>query len=1376
VSKHAASSAFVRAFLSALFSATALVSISSQAAAAQADAEDEEEEELQEVQVTGTRILSPNVTSSNPVTSITGEELRRLGIVNVSDALTQLVPQNISSYMPTLTGDNQAGFGGGGMDTMDRGSYFIGNTIANLRGLDPTFGSRTLTLVDGRRVASTSNQADVVDLNTIPSALLERMDVVTGGASATYGSGAVAGVVNLVLNRKMTGVKFDASYLTSEAGDGTSPQFSLSGGLPLFGGKGHLLLNAEYQRTSAIRDCASARDWCYASRALFTNSSGSQADLTAANQPLLGYEGLPARFETANIRYEQRYSEGALYHNDAAFSSGYHFDAAGRGGTEYAYGYGGGTSTQAMNGSGLPVTSTQPLQPSNERKVFFTNFEYDFNERTSGYLQARYANTEALNRNQQTMDTYCARFDTQGQASSFAPAGALLYYTQAFTGSSGFSSVLTQDGTPYPPDNMVRSSQFGTPLPQLAAFLQLPAQAANAGFSSGNGLGPGGLPYTPAWNNYTAPGGAIINRGRGISWPYWMPVDVSPNPPTSDFDGWARDPNTGEQIARGTWRRVRFTDATHAAPSAEAPNGGTFWSPWHANDYWLLESVELLRAFDGSPLVLPQLGRNAYAFLNHLDDEALLAVQSAFGNSGTAGAGNLGVQQLYGANPCTNMTAIRKLWNPQIQRSTSSDTNTYSATLGLRGRFGSDWSWDAYYQYGATDSISRQYNVATNLRMAFALDAVIDDRPYLADGVTPNPTYGTPICRINRDSVPLLNGQGRPLTGPAELAALGAGCKPLNLFGTQYETQATFGDSIAAYEGIYYDAAELQRQALDYAFVDSRSAGTVSLQVLAANASGTLWQGFGAGPLTAAVGFEARENKTDNEGTEGGFYERADLANVWADAFGGTTRVAEAYTELNLPLVSGVEGINLLSINGAVRYGWYHNKGGAGTTGESATQKTPNWKLSAMFEPFDWARLRLTRSRDLRAADYRELFLFQPGMPDEFTIRNPWRAGTATSNENQQELYGQVRVGNANLKPEKSDTLTLGFVLSPGGWAQGMRFSVDYFDIRVKDGISTSFNASNPVTACFEGSNGGLTSDYFNENGLTPLPPNMELAPCRELTFADLTDDAGNVIPGQINLQDLVSYNSARPSNALPYQRRGLDFNVGYNFTLNRFFEALPGSMALNVRATKALESSGVQVQSSPFGYYGANPTGECGAAFDRADPMNYVNNDPATGEFRSNAFGEYVVNRHLCVDMVGQIRSSVFVPGVAASPRWSGNVTASYLYGDLTTSLLMRYIGAAKFDNRWVDDPNEPGYYTEDGRISNASVDNNRVDPYARFDLNLSYNLKVANMKQFRIFGSVTNLFDKSPPFTGGGISGASAGSHDTLGRSYRMGIQTQF
>src|SRR5690606_14270485 len=205
-----------------------------------AEDEDEELEELTEVQVTGTRIQNPNVTSANPITSISGEEMRNLGYVNVADALLMLVPQNISTYQPGLAGDIQStgggefgaigtGFGNGsqGNNDVDRGSLFLGNTIANLRGMDPAFGSRTLTLIDGRRTVSSSSQADIVDMNIIPSNLLERMDVVTGGASATYGSGAMAGVVNLVLNTRKQGVSVDVDYGVNEAGDGGSPHVSI---------------------------------------------------------------------------------------------------------------------------------------------------------------------------------------------------------------------------------------------------------------------------------------------------------------------------------------------------------------------------------------------------------------------------------------------------------------------------------------------------------------------------------------------------------------------------------------------------------------------------------------------------------------------------------------------------------------------------------------------------------------------------------------------------------------------------------------------------------------------------------------------------------------------------------------------------------------------------------------------------------------------------------------------------------------------------------------------------------------------------------------------------------------------------------------------
>ncbi len=206
--------------------------------------------------------------------------MRRLGIVNVADALTQLVPQNVSTYAPFAVSDTRNGVtDNGNQDGANRAMNFVGSTIANLRGLDPAYGSRTLTMIDGRRVVSTSNQADVVDMNIIPSNLLERMDVVTGGASATYGSGAMAGVVNLVLNRRLTGLNVDMDYGINEAGDGGSPHVSISGGTPLFEGKGHILFGGEYQNTAAIRNCAEARKWCAQSRALFTTATRSASQL-----------------------------------------------------------------------------------------------------------------------------------------------------------------------------------------------------------------------------------------------------------------------------------------------------------------------------------------------------------------------------------------------------------------------------------------------------------------------------------------------------------------------------------------------------------------------------------------------------------------------------------------------------------------------------------------------------------------------------------------------------------------------------------------------------------------------------------------------------------------------------------------------------------------------------------------------------------------------------------------------------------------------------------------------------------------------------------------------------------------------------------------
>jgi len=259
---------------------------------------------------------------------------------------------------------------------------------------------------------------------------------------------------------------------------------------------------------------------------------------------------------------------------------------------------------------------------------------------------------------------------------------------------------------------------------------------------------------------------------------------------------------------------------------------------------------------------------------------------------------------------------------------------------------------------------------------------------------------------------------------------------------------------------------------------------------------------------------------------------------------------------------------------------------------------------------------------------------------------------------------------------------------------------------------------------------------------IDPLQPGRngliddDLAQCREITFA--VDENG-----QRDLTDIVAYNASRPVNSFPYQRRGIDLAWSYLFPLANVFEALPGSVSLSMRATRALESSGVQ--QSCGSYASVNNTAQCEDSF-------------------------------AAVDQAGQIRSSVFIPGVAASPDWTGNIIASYLLGDLTASLAARYVGGAKLDKAWTDDPHSPGYRNAIGQVLMGSVDSNRVEPYLNFSLHGSWDVRVAKLRQFQVFGSINNLLDKDPPFTGGGISGASPQYHDTLGRAYRMGVRMRF
>ncbi|HEX7947038.1 MAG TPA: TonB-dependent receptor [Phenylobacterium sp.] len=151
-------------------------------------------DEVQEVVVTGTRIPSPNLESVSPVTAVTAAEIKAAGVTRVEDLINQL-PQAFAAQGSSIS--NGA----------------TGTATLNLRGLGV---SRTLVLVDGRRLMPGDPASTPIglaaDVNFIPTALVERVDVLTGGASAVYGADAVAGVVNFVMMKNFEGVRVDVNY------------------------------------------------------------------------------------------------------------------------------------------------------------------------------------------------------------------------------------------------------------------------------------------------------------------------------------------------------------------------------------------------------------------------------------------------------------------------------------------------------------------------------------------------------------------------------------------------------------------------------------------------------------------------------------------------------------------------------------------------------------------------------------------------------------------------------------------------------------------------------------------------------------------------------------------------------------------------------------------------------------------------------------------------------------------------------------------------------------------------------------------------------------------------------------------------------------
>jgi iron complex outermembrane receptor protein len=217
-------------------SACALALVSSVAQAQSAPSAQKPTTQVEEVVVTGSLIARRDFQSDSPIATIDAGTLQAAGQPTLDVAIGQM-PQFAAAQGKSEVGDVQGG-----------GGFAGGQSYGDLRGLGP---NRTLVLLDGRRLQA-SNPDGSIDLNTIPMSMIENVEVITGGASATYGSDAIAGVINFKLRRHFSGLEVSATHGGTTKGDGETNQFSVLVGGNFADNRGNAMIDFEYSERAAV--------------------------------------------------------------------------------------------------------------------------------------------------------------------------------------------------------------------------------------------------------------------------------------------------------------------------------------------------------------------------------------------------------------------------------------------------------------------------------------------------------------------------------------------------------------------------------------------------------------------------------------------------------------------------------------------------------------------------------------------------------------------------------------------------------------------------------------------------------------------------------------------------------------------------------------------------------------------------------------------------------------------------------------------------------------------------------------------------------------------------------------------------------------------
>lgn len=356
--------------LSALLVAAPALAQDAEATATEAEATEETA-----IVVTGSRIARPEVDSPNPVISVTNETIQQSGLTNLTDVLVQN-PALLASSTTSDAGGSTALFGG------------VGINLLNLRNLGT---DRTLVLVNGRRHISGISGSAAVDINTIPNALIERIDVLTGGVSAIYGADGVSGVVNFVLKRDFEGLDARFQSGISSRGDAGNIYGSLTAGTNFADNRGNFAVNYEYNREERVPGSA--------------RSTGRVDEFCSLIRNPLDFPDSPTVFDrvpTCNLRYADSSRNGAV-DTDIDFVPNFQ-------GNGLTYNRGqvlpqsGGL---AIGGDSTPLAGYQgDLSPETEKHNVNLLASFEFSPAVRLFAEAKYVNTKNFSFAQPSFDFF----------------------------------------------------------------------------------------------------------------------------------------------------------------------------------------------------------------------------------------------------------------------------------------------------------------------------------------------------------------------------------------------------------------------------------------------------------------------------------------------------------------------------------------------------------------------------------------------------------------------------------------------------------------------------------------------------------------------------------------------------------------------------------------------------------------------------------------------------------------------------------------------------------------------------------------------------------------------------------------------------------